>query len=445
VTTHNEGGQGRFSLFDTLLVQDNSTASTSPTPLMPLYTYTNATNPFSPVGFFHNPEEGYYDSDTDAGVGNRNDIFIWGFDTNTLSGTNVTTGDGQIFGFQFPIGYNPDTDSSGDLSVLFIGSTRNLQAATRPILTNYGRSMYWAHTRSTQRCWVGESDLNRRRFSRSDTKKIRLARRRGGTPWMASQAPPTLSSDPVMPVVYGPGASTEFFRFNHNYSQTLVVSTDSYISSRAVITPDDLYVFYGTEGGILYQADGTDLTTVWNSSGVNAILLDGIYGDLAIHPSGSHVYVGDNSGTGFGNIIAIQIARITASSTTTGNVTANAVTVNTTNTSTIVQTQAKPTIAPVTLAPTATVTSFPTSTPLNTASTGGPSTMVPTLVPTPAASPSASVLPTFLDVVVQAKERTLSPTTALLGSLSLDISSDASRMAPVSIVMTSLVYLLLMG
>jgi hypothetical protein len=321
VTTHNEDGQGHFSLFDTKLIKQDS----NKTSLSPLFTYTNSTNPFSPLGFFHNPEEGYYDSPNDAGYANRNDIFIWGFDTNiaTQTGSNVKVGVGQMFGFQFPVNYNPDADGSAGLSVLILGQTRSWQSSTRPILANSGRSMYWALTRAEQRCWIGQFKVNANKFSRADTATVSLSRRGAATSWMAAQAPPTLSSDPVTPVVYGPGVSNEFFRFNYNYSDTLIVSTDSFISSRAVLTPDDRFVFYGTQNGILYQASGKNLTTVWKSS--SSVSLSSIYGDLAMHPSGSHVYVGDNSRLGKGNIVAIQIAQSTLANTSSPTTVATAV------------------------------------------------------------------------------------------------------------------------
>lgn len=256
---------------------------------------------------FHRPEEGYYDSDDNQGKDNTNDAFYWSFDTDTSDPFATSVGEGQIFVFQFPSGYNADVDGTVGLRVREIGPRRSWQSTTRPILTNGGRSMYWAQARGENRCWVGAQGNNTRRFSRSDTNTIRLDRR-SGAPWKAADAPPTLSSHPSEPAVYGSGASNQFFRFNYDYSESVVVSTDSFVSSRSVVTPDDQYVFYGTQGGFLYQADGEDLATVWNSGGAGGIPIDGIEGDLAVHPNGLFVYVAETSGFGTGDVIAIRIA-----------------------------------------------------------------------------------------------------------------------------------------
>ena len=296
--THNHNAEGHFSIFDVASADDAG--------IPVFFSFTNDKSPFSPIGFFHSPQEGYYDHPSNVGRGNSNDIFLWSFATDTTADP-VTVGTGQIFGFQFPVGYNPDTGLDG-LEVLEIGPGRSWQASTPPVITNNGRSMYWSQSRSEQRCWVGSSGDSRRRFSRANTAVTRLDRRQGGTPWAASDAPPTLSSDPVSPVVYGPGAGNQFFRYSADFSETLNVTTDSIMTSRAVVTPDDKYVFYGTMAGFLYQADGADLSTVWNSAASGAVSTSSILGDLAMHTNGVFLYVADNSGFGTGDVVAIRIA-----------------------------------------------------------------------------------------------------------------------------------------
>jgi hypothetical protein len=59
---------------------------------------THQTNPFSPVGVYHKPFEGYYDAD--GADMNKNDLVLWAFDT---AGDAVDAGVGQLFVFQFPI------------------------------------------------------------------------------------------------------------------------------------------------------------------------------------------------------------------------------------------------------------------------------------------------------------------------------------------------------
>ena len=46
---------------------------------------------------YHNPAEGYYDSDNNLGEDNTNDVFYWAFDTNTENGTDTSVGQGGVW------------------------------------------------------------------------------------------------------------------------------------------------------------------------------------------------------------------------------------------------------------------------------------------------------------------------------------------------------------
>jgi len=182
---------GHFTVLDTEDLVDGQDLNYT-------YTQSNATNPFSPLGVYHNPAEGYYK----GGELNTNDIFIWGFDT---AGGATSAGTGGVFGFQLPIDGTP-------MQYNLLGEQpRNFQSTTRPEITNDGRSMYWALTRAEQRCWVGSAfppKPNRFHLGRTTTASFE----RGKPVYIAARASPTLSKDPAQPTVWGPGAREEIWR-----------------------------------------------------------------------------------------------------------------------------------------------------------------------------------------------------------------------------------------
>ena len=116
-----------------------------------LFSQQNTTNPFSPVGVYHNPAEGYYD----GGEGNTNDIVLWSFQPKP---GDSSVGVGATFAFQLPIAY-PDKNPT---SYILLGAEpRNFQSIVKPVITNEGRSAYFGTSRSGYSCWVGVANLKR--------------------------------------------------------------------------------------------------------------------------------------------------------------------------------------------------------------------------------------------------------------------------------------------
>lgn len=263
-------------------------------PLAPMFRYKsshmqfNATTPFSDVGFFHSPSEGFYESPNNVGQGNANDIFVWMTDTNKkVLGSNgdPIAGEAVLYFFQFPQGYQPGSNAS-TIGVTTAGDNvqRPYQSNTRPILTNAGESMYWAMSRGEVRTWLN------REFSRGHSNMTSLGR--GDPAYIGPRAPPTLSSDPVQPMVFGVGSTNLVWKSNFDLGNLITVATDNTVSSRIAITPDDMYVFYGTHSGELFQASTTNLSVRWGVGGRDSsgnITLTSIKGDIAIHPSGNMV------------------------------------------------------------------------------------------------------------------------------------------------------------
>lgn len=244
--------------------------------------------PFSPIGFYHSPLAGWYD----GGVNNTNDVFLFAWDT-ARTASSIGNADGQVFVFQFPVGYANDGQG---LSFAPMGSRTDFHAITPPVLTNQGLSMYWTITRATTDCYIGELGFDRTFFSRGRTGRATFDRAERPAPaFQAPRAPVTLSSDPVQPMVYGVGANAQIWSATFNYGSTTVASTPDLISSRLMITQDDQFLIYGTraslspEGGALYMVPVNNLGQARWSVEVSG----GVLGDIALNGRGTIVYVGD--------------------------------------------------------------------------------------------------------------------------------------------------------
>jgi len=271
-----EQSTGYFSVLDTSQAAPGAALAAA-------YTGSNQTNPFSPLGVYHNPSEGYYD----GGEGNTNDMFVWAFDT---AGDAQAVGVGQMFGFQMPV-------DGSSMEYMLLGGSRTFQASLPPVLTNQGRSMYWAVTKAEQRCWVGSATTSAARFSRGRTETANFAR--GSPPYASAKAPPSVSSDVAQPIVYGPSATNQIWRMNFDYSQVLTMDTTSIVSSRIAVSPQGDRIYYVTNNGLLVQANADTLETIWTLE-IGAP----VEADITLNPFGTMLYVADT----IGNVRGIQVA-----------------------------------------------------------------------------------------------------------------------------------------
>lgn len=253
---------------------------------------------------YHSPIEGFYDSDTNNGRSNTNDIFVFMTDTNQ-DVVNVRgdpqAGIGQMYAFQFPTDYFVTEDSTS-LAVIFLGGVRRYQAHTAPVLADEGQSLYWPMVRGEVRGWVEQ------RFSRGNTATLNLGR--GEPAYIAPRSSPTLSHDPVDFFVCGPGSSSVVWRADRTMTNLTMVPTDAVVSSRLAVTFDEQFILYGTQGGLLSCANSQDLSTVW-TVGDGALSLDPIKGDIAV--DATRVYVGDDQGNGVGQVVGLEIAYVVES------------------------------------------------------------------------------------------------------------------------------------
>lgn len=318
--THNvDSSTGYFSVLDTTATGANGILNVS-------YTNVNETNPFSPLGVYHNPAEGYYD----GGQGNRNDIFIWGFDT---AGSATVVGTGQMFAYQRPTGY------------MTLGGVRDFQSPTAPVLTNAGRSMYWAVTRSQQKAWTGTALLDRDRFNRGRSQTAAFDR--GSPAYIAARASPTLFGSNFEPTVYGPGAAAQVFRMDYNFSSVVTATTTSIVSAKVVVSPQGDVVYFASQDGLLTAGDATTLATIWTRQ-FNAP----IESDMTLNRAGTVLYVADTSGL----ITALQVANQEGSTTPpTGQPSFAPITGPP-------QSSSMPTVVPIGGTPTPVLVSFPTPT-----------------------------------------------------------------------------------
>jgi hypothetical protein len=260
--THNSNAMsfGHFSVLDTL-------GATMDTGLFPIYSEFNQTNPFTPPGIYHKPEEGYYD----GGQGNTNDIVIWAHSPNP---TDSTVGSGASFAFQFPMNYvdpniavarqgEQDQPSMPLFWVILGDNMKDWQSTSAPILTNLGRSLYWSVSRSQFRAWVGQAGSNNNLFNRFKTGSPSFGR--GNPRYAASPNTPALSSHPTQPMIFAGTASNEFVKMDYLMTEetALVRNTTSKVRARAIVSPDDKYVYFSEFSGILHQASTADLQDAW--------------------------------------------------------------------------------------------------------------------------------------------------------------------------------------
>lgn len=298
--THNSNAMsvGHFSVLDSL------DASLS-TPVFPLYSEFNTTNPFSPPGIFHNPEEGFYD----GGQGNTNDIVVWGHAPNPLENR---VGFGSSFVFQFPIGYgspssvlrqgeaaNATKDMSRRLFWLILGDDiKDWQTESAPVLTNQGRSLYWSVTRSQFRAWVGSAGTNVARFNRGRTNSPEFER--GSPRFAACPNTPALSSSTTEPMIFAGTAGNEFVKMDYLMDEdtALIRNTTSKVRNRAIVSPDDQFVYFTEFSGVVHQASTVDLTDSWT------LAVGNLDGEFALSSDGSMLIVGDVTG----NVHAYQVA-----------------------------------------------------------------------------------------------------------------------------------------
>jgi hypothetical protein len=380
------------------------------------------------------PSEGYYD----GGELNRNDMLVWAFDT---AGDATSAGAGNMFGYQQPVGYAFD---GVGLEVLELGGLRDWQASTAPVLTNFGRSMYWSNSRASVRCWVGSEEEDQNRFSRGRTNTASFSR--GSPAYISAYASPALSSNAVTPMVYGPGASNEFYMTDTSLGNVLAIVTDSLVYSPAKVSPDDAYVYYVTENGLLYQADATTLVQRW------VFTISGrVEGDISMNSAGTMLYVGTTSGDVYGFEIATDLdntpsptaAPSTSSPPSAGSSSApsSPPTVSAAPSSTPTKAPVAPSSAPsssptVSAAPSST-TANPTQSPLSVEPTMAPVTMDPTMAPVtmdPTTSPVTSV-PTLSPVTMEPTpmDQTMVPTMVPTSESPTAMPSGAVSGAVVSI------------
>jgi hypothetical protein len=300
--THNSNAMsvGHFSVLDSLDATDSK-------PVFPLYSEFNVTNPFSPPGIFHNPEEGYYD----GGQGNTNDVVVWSHAPNPLENR---VGLGSAFVFQFPIGYgapnqqavarqsdqvNATKDLSRRLFWLILGDDiKDWQAESAPVITNQGRSLYWSVTRSQFRAWVGSASNNAARFNRGRTSSPGF--NRGSPRYAACPNTPALSSSTTQPMIFAGTAANQFVKMDYLMDDDTAVirNTTSRVRARAIVSPDDQYVYFSEFSGVVHQASTDDLSDSWTIS------VGSLNGEFALTSDGSMLIVGDVTG----NVHAYQVA-----------------------------------------------------------------------------------------------------------------------------------------
>lgn len=253
------------------------------------------TKRYGPLGIFHTPEQGNYDPITSGapiseGDFNQNDMLMW---SQTPKPTDVSIENGFLYGFQFPRDF---AGNASEISYFQMGSfERDFQSLTAPVMTNSGLSAYWGVSRGGFRGWIPK------RFSRARTVSIGFSRNvdfAGQPVW----AQPALSDDGPEPTIFGGTSAREFVRMSYDFEDVIVVQTEGYVKSAAIVDGDDRVVYYvETDTGLLHQADFRNLDDIWTEQ-INF----SVSGEMAITPNSDVLLVADTRGV----ITAFQVAEI---------------------------------------------------------------------------------------------------------------------------------------
>lgn len=286
VTTYNHDDvQGYFAVFNYGVPEANLTFAA---PTTKSDSGMNSSYPFGSVGYCYEPMSGCYL----GGENNKNDLFMWSADTPS---TAMEAGFGRLFAFQVPI-WNPWNITKPKVAIL--GNSTMFQTLNPPVFANKCYSMYMATTRSEIRYW-SSTGKPRDYFDKPSTKSFEWGR--GSPRFIAASAPPTLSSDPVKPVIYGPSAAAQLYRMSYDLSDVKNVTTPSPLTNKVLLSPDDLYVYYSNSGS-LFQLDATNLKMMWNVT-----VGDGaaVFGEIAQSIDGAYIYIANS----FGSLFAIQVKK----------------------------------------------------------------------------------------------------------------------------------------
>lgn len=307
----------------------------------PVYAYDRLGSPFSPLGVYWNPVQGYYDD----GFENTNDIFVWSLD---LEEDSTDPSGGLVFVFQFPV------DAEGPPRVVTVGDERQFRSPHAPVLANGGLNMYMAISRNDIRCWAGEQDLRRYAFHTGGIGRVDFPRSEVEFS-AAPPAPPSVAE--VTGAIYGPTATGEIFRLNANCSQNVTIPTNQVVQSKVLVGHE--YVYYATQApaAALYQLDPETLEATWQFP-----LDRGVVADMALSLDGKTIFLSDIAGL----VRAISIA-----------------------------VPAAPTPAPPPTVPTVYPTEPPTAQPTKSpAPSSAPTTAIPTVSPQPTTDAPATAVVT---------------------------------------------------
>jgi hypothetical protein len=252
----------------------------------------DATQPYGPLGIYHNPIQGAYE----GGLGNTNDILLWSYQPKP---GETTIDNGGSFAFQFPF---PASEPMA-IKTLLPNNERNIpapdwQVVSAPAITNQGLTCYFTVSRSEFRVWNGEVGTKGSYFDRRAS-----ANQRGfeagfprSTPGQTTVA---LSSDPVEPQIFSGVASKFFVSMDYQLNILWENPTFSTVMAEGRVSPDDERVYYAEQNGIMYSALTSDGTLNWEVP-----IGSFTYSEFSLSPDGDYLFYGDT----LGNVVAWKIA-----------------------------------------------------------------------------------------------------------------------------------------
>ena len=275
--THNSAEMtvGHFSVLDTAAGADV------------IYNFTETAGPFGPFGFVANPIPG---GNYGAGVGNTNDIAVWGL----YPSPGASTGEsGSVWVFQMP-----SNTAVGGPNVTQTIALTGWRYTAAPLLASKGQYLYWLVSRSGVRAWYGAA------FSASPEGEYSFDR---GTPsFKAAPYTPVVDNIETPTVMCGGPANPEFACFSATNILTgtgpplwTVATGGTGVYADPLMSTGGDRVYWVDNAGLVSAADPSDGTGGWNAS--TSVSIEA---NTELSSDGARFFFADTTG----NIVAWEVA-----------------------------------------------------------------------------------------------------------------------------------------
>jgi hypothetical protein len=270
-----DGSAGRFTVLD---VAAGATT---------FYNYTYEGGSFGPFGFFANPFPG---GNYGAGVGNTNDIAVWGLKPSP----GATTGEaGSVFVFQMPA-----ATAIGGPNVTNTIAATSWRYTAPPLLASQGQYLYWLVSRSSVRAWYTSA------FSL--TADGEYAFDRGSPSFKSAPYTPVVDNIETPTIMCGGPANPEFACFSATNINVAdggplwsVPTSGSGVYGDPLMSTGGDRVYWTDDAGLVSSAEAQTGAGGWNAStGVT------LTANPELSSDGARFFFADTTG----NVVAWEVA-----------------------------------------------------------------------------------------------------------------------------------------